>query len=366
MDKHQTAKNFFRQLTEFSHQYIKTRVGINQVTSLWGQSSFRHDAPKGAIIHYTASGSLDGTVRWFCDHRLQSKVSAHVVVARSRLESAEGIVEQYPLIDSLPVTVVQCRPYDKPAYHATWANKYCYGIENVNYGQVNPTDDGWVTWTGNTLNPLEYNILKHANQGYEAYTQAQVAANIMVLRHLNNLLGDGVLQKSWILGHEQVQGIHTAGANGYDKRDPGPFFPLEYVREAVYSEYCPVSHLPWLRNFDLNPERNQDWQNDVFNDYYALIETKELSQRTVKSDLIALIGDRDSFPSHMRWALINTCLKLLGYHIPGDITDNMLTAGHLESIWLFQKMMGLKTDQIVGPITTNALSMRLMDRHIFG
>jgi hypothetical protein len=58
-----------------------------------------------------------------------------------------------------------------------------------------------------------------------------------------------------------------------------------------------------------------------------------------------------------------TALKLLGYHVPTHTHEEMHDTDRT-AIWLFQRAMGLKADQIPGPKMRQALIERLSDRGV--
>jgi len=149
------------------------------------------------VLHYTASGSLDATVRWFQDP--EAKASAHYVIGR------DG-------------TIVRMVPEEKKAYHAgesEWngrkdANQFSIGIELVNWGKLEKRDDRFFTWPKEYTNPytgLEPVFLENA--WWEPYPDAQIAS-------LEPLIDD-IKQRhpiNAVVGHRDV----SLGR----KLDPGP------------------------------------------------------------------------------------------------------------------------------------------------
>ena len=220
------ANEFFEQLAEFSHRWFSAD-NIEARESPWGYERFTTREPAGAIIHYTADNDLHRVVRYFMDEKINSRVSAHVVVADRKYAGTAKMEDGLPLIKALPVTIVQCRSPTKPAWHATWTNKLCYGIELLNVGELrvkdgkfrshwrygdNPKEPEWtMPWT----DPFGKQPTPGWNRFWEPFSRAQVESCVTVLRNLKSLYH---MQPSWVLGHENVQGYNTPGL-GLDKRD---------------------------------------------------------------------------------------------------------------------------------------------------
>jgi len=152
-------------------------------------------------MHFTASGSLQGTVDWF--KNLNSSVSAHLVIGR------DG-------------EIVQMVPFNVQAWHAgksEWGkyrslNNHSIGIELVNWGQLKRSVTGlnWVSWT----NKQVPNDDIHLNdfRAWQRYTKEQMVAAVEACQAICEAY---VIQD--ILGHSDI-------APGR-KTDPGPAFPME-------------------------------------------------------------------------------------------------------------------------------------------
>jgi N-acetylmuramoyl-L-alanine amidase len=89
--------------------------------------------PRFLIVHYTAGGSFESTVKWF--ENPAAKASAHIVIGR------DG-------------EIVQMVRFDQIAWHAgisTWngftgINNYGIGIELDNAGKLEQRGLLWFTW----------------------------------------------------------------------------------------------------------------------------------------------------------------------------------------------------------------------------
>jgi len=378
------AEEFFRQLAIFSERYLRQSVPRAVAVSPWGDASI---GINGAIVHYTADEDLDRVLRWFNDPTLNAKASAHVVIADRTLGSQALLTSDLPLVSALPATVVQCRPPTLGAWHATWANPWAYGIECVGAGELrlrSSDDQQFCTWRPKAKDSPAWTAEWHSaykapaqawGRWWDPFTADQVAAVVAVLRYVK-ALPRVALQPARVLGHEQVQGVSTKSSKGTplatDKRDPGPTCPLHGIRAAVFSD---------------RPLEQEAWWNRMRNDV-----------KTVAADRVAMVqrvvavlsGLAEVSPADIAWdrfrSAVHTlpvkddgfqpwgklALWLLGYYVPsieryGLLSENLSSAlddAEVESVKVFQRLVGLTSDGIPGVDTRWALLERLKDRGI--
>lgn len=366
------AEEFFRQLEAFSADYL-CMFGLPK-KSPWGGEAWKEGAPQGAIIHYTADLTIEQSLRWFCTEKYQAKASAHVVVAERRMPSVDRLLTHYPLVAELPVTVVQTRGPRETAWHATWTNATCYGIENVNAGELRkdavtgklmhwrPRKAGEPEWTSIWSGLLKPTPVESAGRVWDVYPSAQVSANIVLLRYVNALFG-GTLQAARILGHEQVQGVetHTAGGEPMktQKRDPGPLFPLDDVRRSVLS--ADPRSLAWLEQYEAAPGYCDRLRESAVQDVVAAMAGQRPSAEVAWQRFDAAIR---ALPDRSAFGLVGKlALYLLGYHVHG-LLEPVLHAEDVVGVQAFQRLMGLKVDGEPGRLTKQALVRRLVDRGV--
>ncbi|MCK4857370.1 MAG: N-acetylmuramoyl-L-alanine amidase [candidate division Zixibacteria bacterium] len=357
--------DFFDQLTEFSRRVFRV-LDIGETTSPWTSGQFRDGRPIGAVLHYTAGNDIDKTLAWFMEY--QSRTSAHVVVADGWPEGRRELCENLPLIHALPAMVVQCVPPDRVAWHATWANTRCYGIEAVNMGELRRLPDGtFVSWhrgapgASEWTRPWEHpskKPLELFGRWWEPWTPDQLQAIAIVLHEVQE--SQGMIKPAWILGHENMQGEHTLRyttgmrvALGTDKRDPGPAFPLEVIRETVLESVPMIFSTNPLFGFVSRSRWIQEWYESV----------KSTGEEMLWGEFYESLSNFVDGPGF--GSLGKLCLRILGYHISNVTTDD-LTEEDLDSVWIFQRMMGLETDRQPGPKTRRALVERLVDRGLGG
>ena len=167
--------------------------------------------PRYLVMHYTAGGSVAGTVGTLTDPN--SRASAHIVIGR------DG-------------DVTQLVPFNRIAWHAghsRWhglrgLNAYSIGIELDNAGRLERQGNEWRSWFGRTYPRAEVTEATHKNEsrltGWHVFAPAQIEAAI----HIGRLLATHYKLRD-VLGHDDI----SPGR----KSDPGPAFPMTSFRSAV-------------------------------------------------------------------------------------------------------------------------------------
>lgn len=348
---------FFRQLASFSIQVL-TGMGCDPVCQ-WKTPGWPTAAPKGLIVHFTASGFMEA-LRWFMQARREAKASAHLVIGRSWPRAWRKIAESFPLVESLPAPVVQCVPYWDRAWHATWTNPTHYGIELANHGELRKDAEGqWVFWAPKAEGAPEWTArwqsdgavpgeepVSRFGRWWEPYPAAQVVALVRVAREVRQI--HSWIQRDQLLGHEQVQ---------ENKRDPGPAFPLSLVREAIFAPQLAEGPFDGIRvraddvEFVRGARLIEDWAVREF----PLIHRGELPSAVgALRQLLGTPEDETGWEStHADWL----CFDLLGYVVGAG-------GPSLSTVQTFQRMMGLGVDSQVGKNTRWALARRVLDRGI--
>jgi N-acetylmuramoyl-L-alanine amidase len=177
------------------------------------RSSRRGVAINAIILHFTASATLTGTVKWFQNER--ARVSAHYVIGRYG-------------------DVVQMVDDEEKAWHAGGetsslkgdprVNSMSIGIEMVNWGELKKRDDKFYVWPKKYTRP--YDAEKYGqpifaeNRWWAPYTEEQFQACLKLCRELMDRHPDITVER--ILGHEDVDPTR--------KTDPGPAFDIKRLR----------------------------------------------------------------------------------------------------------------------------------------
>lgn len=171
--------------------------------------------PKAIVMHYSASGSAEGTAEHF--RKARSKASAHLVIGR------DG-------------SIIQCVDLRRVAWHAgrsSWngrsrLNSWSIGIELVNWGPLARDEDGWRTWTGAAVSAKDVRIATHRDEkkerGWQTFPEAQMEA----AHDICSALVSEFPAIDHILGHDDVSPNR--------KIDPGPAFPMLSFRAAILPE----------------------------------------------------------------------------------------------------------------------------------
>jgi N-acetylmuramoyl-L-alanine amidase len=173
--------------------------------------------PKFLIIHYTANGSLAGTIKHF--QKSDSSASAHLIIGH------DG-------------EIVQMVDFNRKAWHVgksqwgnLWAlNEQSIGIELVNWGPLTPSGNKLLPWTRQESDAVDgvYAVQRPRPfdgkmMWWETYTDEQLEVCFNLAREV---VREYTLLD--VLGHEDV----SPGR----KFDPGPAFPLRALRAFCYSE----------------------------------------------------------------------------------------------------------------------------------
>ena len=172
---------------------------------------FNAGSPDTIIVHYTAGGSLNGSVNWLCNP--QAKASAHLVVGK------DG-------------EIVQLAPFNRITWHAgrsRWKsrsglNRFSIGIEIDNAGILEKRVGGFFTYFGKEIDQSSVVIAQHKNRdkemAWEAYTPEQIEAveSICLLLKQHYPISE-------ILGHDDIAPDR--------KTDPGPAFPMQRLQDRI-------------------------------------------------------------------------------------------------------------------------------------
>jgi N-acetyl-anhydromuramyl-L-alanine amidase AmpD len=277
----------------------------------------------GLVMHYTASDSFMGSVKWLCDTR--SNASSHFVVSERREPAFESLMEGLPLVAALPATVLQLRSTKLRAYHATWANRWAVGVELSNVGEVRQTSESdhlWAPVAGVRWHK-DRGVLLAGQRRFASFPTPQLQAAAQLCQALVKTLSIDPLR---IVGHDMVQGAQTLveGANGHDKRDVGGLC-MHAWRTICQSDTAP---------------RDQD---------LAKVLARQVDEAFYTRP------SPDQMGSKVR-------LEALGYAV--DTAYAAWSASERLSLGMFQVMMGLSADGICGPNTEAALWTRVQDRFL--
>lgn len=202
-------------------------MGSNRPVPFINSPNYGGDlTPMFIVMHYTAGPSAESAIRSLTDPK--RKASAHFVI------DGDG-------------RITQLIPTNKVSWHAgvsAWKdlrrmNLYSIGIELVNAGKLLKAGSRWKTWWGTVVAPDNvflpqdyYTVSKYGggkkvhviDHAFEIYYEAQIDAAMQLCKALRNAY-PGIED---ILGHSDV-----AVPEGR-KIDPGPAFPMEEFRAALF------------------------------------------------------------------------------------------------------------------------------------
>lgn len=307
--------------------------------------------PKGVVVHYTA-GTLESSVRWFCDAAQKSGVSAHLVVGRQRYAWAEPLLKGLPLVQALPVTVIQCRTPSQGASHATWVNRLCWGIENECLG-LGPSDQGPNVPIKDPFGARSY--VSCDNRLWDTYPPGQVAANVTLIQAYAALGGEA-FNPAWVVGHEHVESLATIGYPN-NKLDPGPLYPLALVRDAACGDAgrATLTLASAIASSDSSYEVMAR-RGAILAPFVPKGTTLAAAWKQALGGTLFLSPTVGTIPA------CRALLALLGYLAPGDPLATTMSELELESVYVAQTALGLVADKKPGPKTLQSLQNRLKNR----
>ncbi|WP_340113172.1 N-acetylmuramoyl-L-alanine amidase [Maribellus mangrovi] len=187
----------------------KVKISFQETPNVSGP--FSSGLPDTIVIHYTAGSSAASSASWLQNPK--AKASAHLVVGKKG-------------------EIIQLAPFDIRTWHAgrsSWKgrsglNQYSIGIEIDNAGVLTQTAEGYMTNFSKLVSNKNVVLAAHkldSNQrGWEAYTAEQIEAVeeiCLALVETYNI--------TEIVGHDDIAPSR--------KRDPGPAFPMESLRNRV-------------------------------------------------------------------------------------------------------------------------------------
>lgn len=331
--------DFFDDIKDFSADYLSS-IGAPASGSPNGGKSLR---PVGIVLHYTVDPSARSVCRWLCAP--ESKASAHYIIAQGRVAPMRSRSESSAY--HMPASIVQLRSPSSTAWHATWTNDHMLGIEICNGGEVRFNQagtphtfchgDGWQP----TANPYVHNPIRAGGRTFCGYNDAQLCSITMLVyalcQQFHIPLGN-------VVGHDMVQGRFTRGAGGFDKRDLGGF-DLSLLRAQVMG----MNHQDFWNVYSRASRARAEVPLFGLQKHFEPIGANASADWAMRCE--AKKGSEQAMYRLMRD---------LGYDV--DRLGEQNGKPQTEHYALFQRMMGLEPDGIMGPLTRAAVCTRHADR----
>jgi N-acetylmuramoyl-L-alanine amidase len=243
--------------------------------------------PLFILIHFTTGTSMQSTINWF--RSPSSGVSAHLLVGRNG-------------------RVVQFVPFNHLAFHcgtSTWEgvtnlNRCAIGIEVDNAGYLKTTQKGFMR-KNKVIPGDQVQKKKHWKESFERPWQIFPEDQVQIVLEIVRALKAKYPSIQEILGHDMV--------NLKNRVDPGPFYPLGELREAILGSpqqaikhYRTTQSCPIYENIDNripNPDHPQFGLLPP-----STIRVKEVHERW--SLIIVKSNNQGKFTNKIGWVLSNS------------------------------------------------------------
>jgi len=287
---------------------------------------YAEGGPNGAIMHYTASnasyhpkkrpyGRMPVLLPRFARGSKQ-KVGVQFIIFDKLHDGLKELRDRYPALKDMAADVIFTGD-DLTFWHAGWANKWSYGIEFRNIGQIQKDSRGNFFWHRGKIKYVGREPIKIGKGYWEPYTRAQMATGLWVNRAM--CACHGILPHRF-LGHTHVSNTRI---------DPGPHFPIHEMRAYSYDPNLvdiPLDMVPFLREFDddLDVDKRED----------PLVSEEELHLGMYRHDWDGVPDDWNGVfeDAPASEELGNTAnlqnyvqqLRSLGYHVDGESLDDVV------------------------------------------
>ncbi len=193
---------------------------VELIKSIFTSGTFAA-TPSIAVIHFTAGASARSSAEWF-RNRDNPGSSAHVVVDR------DGSVVQCVAFDTVAQHAGKSRWRDLAGRDLVGLNRFSFGIELANWGDLRRAGAGWASHTGVAIADPVLAVHRNGNPdgsrnpiGWEPFPAPQVETAAGIVRALVASFGVNEL-----VGHDDISPVR--------KSDPGPAFDMARFRARVF------------------------------------------------------------------------------------------------------------------------------------
>jgi len=347
MDK-EACREALIQMQEYTED-VQGLLGISTPgRSRNSYGEFISGQPSGAVNHYTASNQAKGPKRPYgrlpvLMERFKPQgnqgVGVQFIVWDDVEDRFNGIRQRYPLIASTPSEMF-CFGFDEAYWHAGWANRWAYGIEIRNIGQLQRKAgrSDVFYWNRGQIRYRGRPPIKVGNSHWEPYTWSQMVGTLWIHRLMATIYD---IQPERFIGHNLLTSTRV---------DPGPHFPLHEMREfTVFKQDWPLLQVPFLDEFAVR--RDSGAEVGAVDD--PMVSESSLHQGLYRHDWDGVPSGDDDFsvvPMVNQPGAVETAqsklqstddvlwakrqLRSVGYYV-GDM-DTYPNAAFLESLRIFQ------------------------------
>jgi len=335
------------QLQEYTVE-VQKLLGINPVGKKRNSYGLFVDGqPTGAVTHFTASNQAKGPKRpygrlpvlleRFKSHGEQG-VGCQFVMWDDIEPRFDSMRARYPLINTIPAEMF-CFGFDEAYWHAGWANRWAYGIEVRNCGQLQRQSNGAYYWNHGKIRYRGKPPIKVGYSHWEPFSWSQMVGTLWIHRVMSTIYD---IQPERFLGHVHLTSTRT---------DPGPHFPIHEMREfALLRKDWPLLQAPFLLEFA--ERRDAGFETAAFDD--PLVSEDSLHQGMYRHDWDGVPG-KDEFdltpmvnvpgaveaavselgkPDLLSWA--KSQLRSTGYYVGSVPNEPTPDPEFLEALRIFQ------------------------------
>jgi len=241
-----TATDTLAQLISYTMELCKSQGIKFEQNGKNNHGPFARGAPYGAINHYTAApasvtkkrplGRIPVLLNRFARGSKQ-RVGVQFIVWDSRVPAFDELRAKYPLLEDMPCEVFFFGD-DLAFWHAGWVNRWCYGIEIRNVGQL-VKRRGIYYWSHGQNRYHGREPIKVGNSYWEPYTYEQMKATLWIHRLMATIYQ---IDPVWFLSHTHVTNTRI---------DAGKHFPIHEMRAAALLEDkdTPLDEVKFLKEF---------------------------------------------------------------------------------------------------------------------
>jgi len=333
------ATEVLEQLRAYTNDVMKFHGLKLTDTGKNSHGAFAENQPSGFIYHYTASPRSKTKKRPYGRSPVllerfkpgsKQRVGVQFIIMDDPYPRLKEIKDKYPLIRDIPAEVYFMGG-DEAYWHAGSANRWAWGVEIRNVGQVQQDTSGNFFYNRGKYRWRGRAPIHVGSDHWEPYTRSQMIGAVWILRlaaELHPLIPERVL------GHTHVSNTRI---------DPGLHFPIHSMREfGLWERDIPLEDMPFLSEFGDDSGEDvedvlvseeelhaglyrHDWDGDAGTERIeAVFDFTEEEVEDIRSD----------DPDHAEVVKAKEDLRSIGYYV--GTADGTMSKSFIETLRIFQ------------------------------